>query len=49
MFVLRRTAYAPSLLVFVRQVMHKVILPHFDVDKSEGDRTFIYGCENDHG
>lgn len=31
------------------QVMHKVILPHFDVDKSPGDRTFIYGCENDHG
>jgi len=31
------------------QVMHKVVLPHFDVDKSPGDRTFIYGCENDHG
>lgn len=33
----------------VLQVMHKVILPHFDVEKSAGERTFIYGCENDHG
>ncbi|CAM9613298.1 unnamed protein product [Ascophyllum nodosum] len=30
-------------------VMHKVIMPHFDVDKPVGERTHIYGCENDHG
>ncbi|CAN0029870.1 unnamed protein product [Laminaria digitata] len=30
-------------------VMHKVIMPHFDVEKSPEDRTYIYGCENDHG
>lgn len=37
------------LLLLVSQVMHKVIMPHFDVEKSAGERTFIYGCENDHG
>lgn len=31
------------------QVMHRVVMPHFDVDKPEGERTYIYGCENDHG
>lgn len=30
-------------------VMHKVITPHFDEEKSPEDRTYIYGCENDHG
>lgn len=37
------------MLLISVQVMHKVITPHFDEEKSPEDRTYIYGCENDHG
>lgn len=40
-----------SMLVMIDafQVMHKVVMPHFDIEKPEEERTIIYGCENDHG
>lgn len=48
--ILSRPHRCCCIMLFISvQVMHKVITPHFDVEKSPEDRTYIYGCENDHG